>query len=846
MYADGATNSGRSRLVAILGPTNTGKTYTAMERMMGHRSGMIGFPLRLLARENYDRAVAVKGRDAVALITGEEKIVPPGARYFLCTVEAMPIDRPVDFLGIDEIQLCADADRGHVFTDRVLRARGREETMLMGAETIRGLLRQLFPDIEFVQRPRFSTLAYSGAAKITRLPRRSAVVAFSISDVYAAAEIVRRQRGGAAIVLGALSPRTRNAQVAMYQAGEVEYLVATDAIGMGLNMDVDHVAFAATRKFDGRVTRRLSAPELAQIAGRAGRHTRDGTFGTSGQLGPLDPETVERIETNSFDALRFLFWRNPELDFRSLTSLRGSLGRRPPRRELRPAREADDELALIALSRDPDIVRLADNEDAVRTLWDVCQIPDFGKVMTDAHTGLLRQIYLFLIGAHSPGSNRMPTDWVARHVERVNRTDGDLATLMQRIANIRTWTYIAHRGCWMDDAVGWQEKTRAIEDRLSDALHDKLVQRFVDKHATALLGRLQQDETLLVSVTGKHQVLVEGHCVGALEGFRFVASAVDSFAESAIASRAVKVAIARALKREIPRRVAAFEASDDQALDLNRQGEITWAGAPVARLTAGPHVLTPLVQPLASEVVEAKQRERIRRRAAAWWRSHLEHTLAAIIREPPQELSKPARGLLFQIGEALGSTRRDAVSSQVALLTPTDRATLRKLGLRLGRHFIFFKPLLRPREMELRGLLWAVHHGVTPGTSRRFRDPSLLADGTEHAGWYDAVGYRCYGPRAVRVDVVERVTRRMDADLKKGPARVDAGIASQLGCSKGEAEEVLMSLGYRVSMDEEGVPRIHAPPRKGNRAGRPARVRRDVKRNIESPFAKLKPLLTQR
>ncbi|MCH8997602.1 MAG: disulfide oxidoreductase, partial [Proteobacteria bacterium] len=456
-----------SRVTAVLGPTNTGKTYLAIERMLGHRSGMIGFPLRLLARENYDRVVAIKGARQVALVTGEEKILPPRARYFLCTVESMPLDRPVAFLGVDEIQLCADPDRGHVFTDRLLHARGLEETMFLGAETIRPILRRLVPEAQVITRPRFSTLSYSGARKLTRLPPRSAVVAFSAAEVYAMAELLRRQRGGTAVVLGALSPRTRNAQVAMFEAGEVDYLVATDAIGMGLNLDLDHVAFAKLVKFDGRNVRRLSPAEVAQIAGRAGRHMSDGTFGTTGEVGALEPDLVEAVEAHRFDPLRALYWRNRDLDFRSPRLLLRALERRPPEPELIRVRKADDLTALAALARDPEIAELAGNPGAVRLLWEVCQVPDFQQILSDQHARLLGRIYRFL----AAGEERLPEDWVARQIDRIDRSDGDIDTLTARIAHIRTWTYVANRGDWLDDAGHWQERTRAIEDKLSDALH---------------------------------------------------------------------------------------------------------------------------------------------------------------------------------------------------------------------------------------------------------------------------------------------------------------------------------------------------------------------------------------
>ncbi|MEK9662314.1 MAG: helicase-related protein, partial [Alphaproteobacteria bacterium] len=461
---------------AVLGPTNTGKTYLAIERMLGHESGMMGFPLRLLARENYDRVVRLRGASSVALITGEERIVPPRPRYFLCTAEAMPLDRRVAFLGIDEVQLCGDPERGHIFTHRLLHARGTEETMFLGAETIAPLIRQLVPEAEFERRERFSKLSYAGYKKLTRLPPRSAVIAFSAAQVYALAELLRRQRGGTAVVLGALSPRTRNAQVAMYEAGEVDYLVATDAIGMGLNMAIDHVAFSSLAKFDGHGVRRLHANEIGQIAGRAGRHMADGTFGPTAELDPFEPELVRALEEHQFENLRRLNWRSADLDFVSLDALKRSLEAPPPSHLLKRARAADDYNALVAMIADPAICDMATTPDQVRLMWDICQVPDFGRDLHDGHRRLVARLYRFLAGGGT-----IPEEFVARAVGRLDRIDGDIDTLVGRIANVRTWTYVSHRGEWLDDADGWQERARALEDKLSDALHERLTQRFVDR-----------------------------------------------------------------------------------------------------------------------------------------------------------------------------------------------------------------------------------------------------------------------------------------------------------------------------------------------------------------------------
>jgi len=455
----------------VLGPTNTGKTHLAVERMLGHRTGIIGLPLRLLAREIYDRVVAQKGVGAVALVTGEEKIVPSRPNYFVCTVEAMPLTWRADFLAVDEIQLCADPERGHVFTDRLLRARGEHETMFLGSNTMKPIIRRLLPEAEFIERPRFSVLSYGGEKKLSRLPRRSAVVAFSAADVYALAELMRRQRGGAAVIMGALSPRTRNAQVALYQAGEVDYLIATDAIGMGLNMDVDHVAFAAQRKFDGLGHRELRPGEVGQIAGRAGRHMNDGTFGTTAAAGPMSEELVELVENHRFPAVRRLHWRNAVLDFTSPAGLQAALRQAPPRDDLSLVLEADDSLALAALLGDAAIRDAVRSPAMVRQLWDVCRIPDFAKTMPEAHHRMLNRVFRFLSAAGATGEGKIPADWIDRHMRRLDRTDGDIDTLAGRIAHVRTWTYISHQSEWLDDARHWQERTRGVEDALSDALH---------------------------------------------------------------------------------------------------------------------------------------------------------------------------------------------------------------------------------------------------------------------------------------------------------------------------------------------------------------------------------------
>ncbi|MGF1608916.1 MAG: helicase-related protein, partial [Kiloniellales bacterium] len=744
------------RVTAVLGPTNTGKTYLAIERMLGYRSGIIGFPLRLLARENYDRAVAAKGARQVALVTGEEKIVPPNARYFFCTVESMPLDRPVEFLAVDEIQLCADAERGHVFTDRLLHARGAAETMFLGADTIRPVLRRLVPEAETIARPRFSTLTYDGPRKLTRLPPRSAVIAFSAAQVYALAELMRRQRGGTAVVLGALSPRTRNAQVALFDAGEVDYLVATDAIGMGLNLSLDHIAFSQLSKFDGFGPRRLTPAEMAQIAGRAGRHMNDGSFGTTDSLGPMDEALVRAIEEHRFDPLQSIFWRSRDFDFRSPEALLRSLETRPKERVLLRVRGAEDHQALAALSRDPEVARLASHPAAVRLLWDVCQVPDFQKTLTDQHARLLGRIYRFLMAE----PHRLPEDWVARQIARIDRTEGDIDALVARIAHVRTWTYIAHRD-WLADPVHWQERSRALEDKLSDALHERLTQRFVDRRAAMLVRRLKAGDQLLAAVRSDGGVLVEGAYVGRLDGFRFQA---DS-SEDSDGTRAVLTAARRALVNEIPRRVRRLEEDDDGSFTLDECGLLAWRGATVARLAAGSSALAPQVELLPSEFLDGAQRERLRQRLADWLARHLRRQLAPLYRALDSELSGAARGLAFQLVEALGTLPRSQVTHQITGLSKAERKALAALDIQLGTASVTLPALLKPRPSRLRGLLWAVHKGADSGS---LPDPSAVAFRPEPGAISDddlylALGYRRFARKgerlAVRADALERLAR---------------------------------------------------------------------------------------
>ena len=829
-------------VTALLGPTNTGKTHLAVERMLAHRTGMMGFPLRLLAREVYDRVVEEKGAGTVALVTGEERRIPEEPRYFVCTVESMPLDREVEFVGVDEVQLAGDRERGHVFTDRLLRARGTAETMFLGADTMRPLIRTLVPEARFTGRPRLSTLAHEGHCKLARLKPRNAVIAFSTESVYALAERIRGLRGGCAVVLGALSPRTRNAQVGLYQAGEVDSLVATDAIGMGLNLDLDHVAFSAYQKFDGRTTRMLTSAEIAQIAGRAGRHLRDGSFGTTGGVEPFEPTLLQAVENHRFPAVQRAYWRNAELSFESLTALAESLAEAPPLPGLRRTHDADDHRTLLVLARDPAVAETLTCADRIALLWEACQIPDFRKTMAEDHVGLVRRIYLSLVG-----SGRLPPDWVGRSIDRLAATEGDIDTLTARISHVRTWTYVSHRPDWVDDAQGWQERTRALEDALSDALHTRLTQLFVNRRARLpRLGR-RADEALFALVGEGGAVTVEGERAGAFDGFRF---RPDVEIES---SREVLAAANRVVEREVARRVAAAVADGDDAFTLGleagrddapRWGEIAWEGATIARLGQGDTPLRPQIALIGEDHLSAAQRERVRRRLQSWLDRRIERDAGPLVSLREAALEGSARGIAFALSEALGCVPRRSLSPQIAALDDAGRRALAEVGVRLGALSVFMPAMLKPARARCAGLLWwawssAGRPPPAPGSAVSMdRDPAVPD------ACYAALGLVPLGSQAVRADIAERLAGRLRKAARKEPFAVDTGMLKLAACKRAKFDDILAGLGYAtVGLGTDGLPRYG---RSGTRPGRPAEKTRRRGRGVDpdSPFAKLRVLAT--
>jgi ATP-dependent RNA helicase SUPV3L1/SUV3 len=809
-------------VTAVLGPTNTGKTHLAIERMLGHSSGIIGLPLRLLAREVYNKCIERVGADAVALITGEEKIKPANPRFWVATVEAMPRDLDVAFLAIDEVQLGSDLERGHVFTDRMLNRRGREETLVLGAATVRPMVERLLPGAHVLTRPRLSQLSFAGEKKITRLPRRSAIVAFSADEVYAIAELIRRQRGGAAVVMGALSPRTRNAQVALYQSGDVEYLVATDAIGMGLNLDVDHVAFASDRKFDGYQFRRLNPAELAQIAGRAGRASRDGTFGTTGRCPPFETELAQALESHTFEPIQTLQWRNTALDFFSLGALQASLAETPKENGLTRAPVAEDILVLDHAARDDDVRNMATTPEAIARLWEVCQVPDYRKISPAAHAELVMTLYGYLMR-----DGKLPVDWFARQIELADNIEGDIDTLSNRIAHIRTWTFAANRTDWLADPDHWQGVTRAVEDKLSDALHERLTERFVDRRTSVLMRRMRENTALETDIRKSGEVVVEGHIIGRLDGFTFTpeASAAGTEAKT-LAGAAQKV-----LAVEIDARASRLGQAADEQFVLATDGVIRWQGQPVGKIVAAEEVLKPRVRIVADEQLTGAARDAVQARLDLWLRTHIEKFLGPLFQlAAAEDITGMARGIAFQLSEGLGVLERQKVAEDVKGLDQPARATLRKYGVRFGAYHIYLPLLLKPAPRVLAVQLYALKHdgSETTGIDAIERlaasgRTSIAADKEIDRALYRIAGYRVCGERAVRVDILERLADIIRPALAwreaaPGPRpaaafdgrgfTVTIAMTSLTGCAGEEFASILRSLGYR--MDKR--PRPLAPP----------------------------------
>ncbi|MEP3052115.1 MAG: helicase-related protein [Erythrobacter sp.] len=792
--------------------------------MCGHSSGMMGFPLRLLAREVYDRVCAIKGEAQTALITGEERIEPPNARYFCCTAEAM--DRTGDhaFVAIDEAQIGADPERGHIFTDRLLNARGREETMILGSATLEPIVKSLVPHAETVERPRFSTLTHAGQAKLSRLPPRSAIVAFSTEQVYALAEMLRRVRGGAAVVMGALSPQTRNKQVELFQNGEVDYIVATDAIGMGLNLDLNHVAFGALAKFDGRRKRRLTPTEMAQIAGRAGRHQRDGSFGTlvgGGQRNgaPLEftEEEIYAIEEHRFAPLTKLFWREPEPRFDSVGTLIADLERKPSDDVLAPAPQGIDLTVLKRLAED----RLGGEVRGpghVRRFWEACSLPDFRQIGPDNHARFVARLWQDLSQGY------LGADYVAARIAELDRMQGDIDTLQGRIAAIRSWAYICQRPDWVLARDEMAARARAVEAKLSDALHARLTERFVNRRTTILMKSMGQDASALpVTFENDGQICVEGEAIGRLDGFRFV---VDSSAN--LADRKMLLAAGeKALPTILAERARWLIEKGIEELVIE-QGAIHWQGRELAKISLSDDFATPrlsLVQEISS--LPETSRAAFEAGLSEWLTKQLEpleplRKLASAARDP--QAGSEARALLHSLIDGAGVVVREQAS--LHHLPKELRPFLRKLGVFFGALDVFAAPMLKPAARQILHRL---------GIDRRpLQEAMLPVIALEDRKAKLPAGYRPAGNQAIRVDLAEKIFRAaFDArgraqEKAENPRKLlftfNLALPVSIGLEAENARRLLGGAGFRVQRTPEMAEGIFGPPAPDRWSWRPKRA----------------------
>lgn len=788
-------------VIAALGPTNTGKTFYAIERLAAHKSGMIGLPLRLLTREVYDKMVLKVGPSRVAMITGEERIIPDNPKYWVCTVESMPMDKPVEFLAVDEIQLIDDPERGHIFTDRILNARGMSETLFMGSSISKKVIKKLINDVKFYDRERFSKLTYTGYKKISHLPKRSAVVAFSIQSVYAIAEIIKRQKGGVAVVMGSLSPQARNAQVKMYQNGDVDYIVATDAIGMGLNLDLNHIAFAETEKYDGENFRKLYPHELAQIAGRAGRYQRDGTFGVTGQANEIDHEVIARIEDHRFIPLNSAKWRNKNLNFSSVNKLIESLKAIPNKIELGISRQADDLRALIRLSQDKEIIENANNKKNIQTLWETSQIPDFRNISEGEHSKIISLIFKELCL-----NNKLSDEWLNSHIKSFDKYYGDINSLMMRLSGIRTWTYVSQKEKWLDNPVLWQKKTREIEDKLSDALHNSLTERFVEKTSSKLRIKYKDKKDILSGISDNGDVTVEGEYFGKIHGFKLIIE--KSYSEQYL--KQIRPAISKSIELEMKKKSLKILSSEFDAFTLNSDLFIYFNDEKIAGLKPGNNPLNPKISIICDEYLDSNIKKKIENKFLEWIQNYIKLNLREILSlENTDNLSPGAKGIAFRLLEELGLIRRNKIENEIKILDQKSRQELRKMGVKIGKFSIFFPATVKPKATELLISLWINYSEKNYNQN----DIKLIRENLPKPGItscalnqnisheiYKVLGYLVIGKMVIRADIIERLDKiiynEIDKDKKDKSFLVTDEMISLLGCSRENMKLIIKDLGF--------------------------------------------------
>tara|TARA_Y100000590_G_scaffold135013_1_gene154461 strand:- start:8133 stop:10625 length:2493 start_codon:yes stop_codon:yes gene_type:complete len=821
------------RITAILGPTNTGKTHLAIDTMLEYESGIMGFPLRLLAREVFDKCVKKIGAEKIALITGEEKIIPKEAKFYICTVESMPQDIQVDFVAVDEIQMCADHERGHIFTDRLLNARGEKLTMFLGSHTIKSVIASLNDKIEFVNRERYSKLSYSGYKKISRLNPKTALIAFSVDDVYAIAELVRRQKGGAAIIMGSLSPKTRNSQVELYQSGDANFLVATDAIGMGINMDIDNVSFSSFSKFDGKKTRKLNLSEISQIAGRAGRHINDGTFGITGECKQLGSDEIEKLEQHNLNKIDLLYWRNSNLDFKNIDSLISSLEKKTDNQFLKRINDCEDEKVLKHLIKNDQNFKNKFSSDEVKTLWECCQIPDFSKKAYGNHLEVVKKVFEFL----SSKSRKVSNDYMKKQLEHLDKYDGNIDTIANRISNVRTWSYVANKKDWASNSDYWIERTKYIEDKLSDKLHEELTKSFIDKRISVLSRSLKQDISLATEIKKENEVIIDGQYMGRLNGLRLDLDLRSGSLKTDIKS--LKKAARQAIAPELMRRVNKIIKSE--GLNLENDHKIYWMDSPIAKISKGKDYLNPKLEVLVDEAIDVESREKLQLNLEKKLHTLITTELSDLVKLSKSEFKNNyVRALCYQLFENNGVIKRELVNQMTKEITKDDRISLKKVGVKIGRYHIFLPKMLKPKAVDLRVKLWKLYYPSDSKNNIPKYGLNFLKDDMKTSKKFLLIcGFENFDKFYVRIDILERFFIKIIENTKDKIIKIDSDMINLIGCSKENFFKLLQLMHYRPKKVNDSKEEFFIyEPKYSNKKGK--KTKKNLGKN--NPFNKLSEL----
>jgi len=818
------------KITAVLGPTNTGKTHLAVETMLGFDSGILGFPLRLLAREIFDKCVNRIGQEKVALITGEEKIIPKLPKYYICTVESMPQDISVDFVAIDEIQMCTDHERGHIFTDRLLNSRGEKLTMFLGSQTMKNVIASLIDNVEFVSRERYSKLTYSGYKKISRLNPKTAIIAFSIDEIYALAELIRRQKGGAAVIMGSLSPKTRNSQVELYQSGAANFLVATDAIGMGINMDIENVSFSNLKKFDGKKVRRLNLSEISQIAGRAGRHINDGNFGITGQSETLSANEIERLEKHELDGINVIYWRNSEINFESLDNLIHSLERKSNSQFLRRIADCEDEKVLKFLIKNNKDFKTINTKEVIQTLWECCQIPDFSKKTYGNHIDVVIKVFGFL----RSNTGKVSNDYMKTQLKHLDKYEGNIDTLTNRISNVRTWSYVANKKGWVDNSDFWIERTKNIEDRLSDELHKELTRSFVDKRISVLSRNLKQDITLSTEIKNNNEVIIDGQYMGKLVGMKLNLDLKSGSLKTDIKS--LKKAAKQAIIPELIRRTNEIIKSDDLKLEANHK--IYWMENPIAYIVPGKNYLNPKLKILVDEAIDIESKEKLGKYLEKWLYKLIKKELSDLVNlSNLKSENNFERALCFQLFENNGIIKREIVGEIIKNISKESRASLRRIGVKIGRYHIYLPKMLKPKAVNLRTNLWKVYFQENEETPTPKFGLNFLQDKSKKDKKFLLIcGFENFDSFYLRVDILERLFLKIIECTKDGKFKIDSDMINLIGCTKENFFKLLELMQYKRKLDDKSKEEffIYKPKYKKNEKGKTF-----GKRGGNNPFDKL-------